>query len=281
MNGSSSVIRNYSVAVFFGIVFAYSWFIWIGGYALPGTEIGVDAVSQLWSVPAAWGLLIAPVLVLRATNGNVQAWAAQAGKWRVKPQWYVAALGLPVLLNAASAVILVPIGVTIRFAPPQIGEYIFNFLLVLLLAGGLEEFGWRGFALPRLQGTYGALGASLIIGIVWSTWHLPLYVLGDVQSYIPLVLFSLQTIPEAIFLTWLYNNTGGSVLLCMLFHTVSNITTLFIVGATLQLAGGGGVNLTQITGPVVWWFAALVVLGVYGRRHLARTSKFDPAVIKS
>ena len=278
MSSSPSTIRNHPVAVFFVIVFAYSWFVWIGGYALQGTEIGADAVSQLWSVPAAWGPLIVAALVLRVTEGNLRAWAAQAAKWRVGLRWYLVALGLPVLLGVASIVVLIPVGVTVRFAPPQIGEYVFNFLLVLLLAGGLEEFGWRGFALPRLQSTYSALGASLIIGVVWSTWHLPLYILNEPQSYIPLILFFLQTVPEAILLTWLYNNTGGSVLLCMLFHTVGNVTNPFTVGATFQLPSGGGVNLSQITEPIVWWLAAFVVLGLYGRRYLTRTPQSNSAV---
>lgn len=277
MSNSTSVIRNHSVVVFFVIVFAYSWFVWIGGYALPGTEVG-DNVSQLWSVPGSWGPLIAAALVLRATGGDLRAWAAQAGKWRVKPRWYLVALGLPVLLKEAAALVLVSVGVTVRLAPPQAGSYIFNFLLVLLLAGGLEEFGWRGFALPRLQMNYSALSASLVIGVVWATWHLPIYLMNDPQSYIPFLFSLLRIVPEAILLTWLYNSTNGSVLLCMLFHATYNVTNVFAVGATFQIPGGGELNLSQITEPVVWWLAALVVIVVYGGRYLARTPKHNPAV---
>ena len=280
MNDRLSIIRNHSVAVFFVIVFAYTWSVWVGGYLLPGTEVGAD-VSQLWSVPGAWGPLIAAILVLRVSKSDVRAWAAQAVKWRIKPRWYLVALGLPILLKQASVVVLILVGVTVRFSPPtSIVGYILNFLLVMLLAGGLEEFGWRGFALPKLQTTYSALGASLIIGVVWATWHLPMYVMNDPQSYIPFFLSLLRVVPEAILLTWLYNNTGGSVLLCMLFHAVYNVTNLFAVGATFQLPGGGELYLPQIIEPVVWWLAVLVVVSVYGGRYLARTPKSDLATIE-
>lgn len=281
MSNSASVIRNHPVVAFFIIAFACTWLVWIGGYALPGTEVGAD-VSQLWSVPGAWGPLIAAVLVLRITKGDLRAWASQAGRWRIKPRWYLVALGLPVLLKEIPVIVLASVGVTVGFAPPpSIGGYILSFLLSGIIAGGIEEFGWRGFSLPKLQTAHGALGASLIIGIVWAIWHLPIYVMNGPQSYIPFFLSLLRIVPEAILLTWLYNSTGGSVLLCMLFHAVYNVTNLFTVGAAFQLPGGGELYLPLIIEPVVWWLAVLVVISVYGGRHLARVSRPDQAIIES
>jgi uncharacterized protein len=76
-----------------------------------------------------------------------------------------------------------------------------------VLGGGLEEPGWRGFALPHLQRRYTPMVATLILGLLWGVWHVPLY--GPLGFVVPLVL--------AFFYTWLYNRTG-SVLLCILLH---------------------------------------------------------------
>jgi membrane protease YdiL (CAAX protease family) len=79
-------------------------------------------------------------------------------------------------------------------------------LLVVTIGGGFEEPGWRGFALPRLQLRHSPIRATLILGLVWGIWHIPLYGLGFVGP-----------ICFVFFYTWLYNRTG-SILLCILLH---------------------------------------------------------------
>ena len=85
--------------------------------------------------------------------------------------------------------------------------YLQTLLLTAVIFGGQEEPGWRGFALPRLQQRHAPLVATLILGLGWGIWHIPLY--GPAGFVVPLVL--------AFYYTWLYNKTR-SVLLCILLH---------------------------------------------------------------
>lgn len=87
-----------------------------------------------------------------------------------------------------------------------------------------EEFGWRGYALPRLQARSGALPASLVIGAVWSVWHLPLFFMpGEGEFHVPFIVFLVETgIGWSVLMTWLYNRSGGALLTALLFHGAGN-----------------------------------------------------------
>jgi membrane protease YdiL (CAAX protease family) len=123
-------------------------------------------------------------------------------------RYYAYALGLPASLFAIVNLELALAGqdVDLSLLGERLPAYLGTFLLVVTIGGGFEEPGWRGFALPRLQARHTPLKATLILGLVWGGWHLPLYGLGAVGP----LLF-------VFFYTWLYNRTG-SVLLCILLH---------------------------------------------------------------
>lgn len=84
-----------------------------------------------------------------------------------------------------------------------------------------EEVGWRGFALPRLQTKLSPFAASLIIALIWSLWHLPLWI-GNPDE-IPFLYHLLSFIPSSIFLTWIYNRTYGSILAVGIAHVMNNV----------------------------------------------------------
>jgi membrane protease YdiL (CAAX protease family) len=87
-----------------------------------------------------------------------------------------------------------------------------------------EEFGWRGYALPRLQQRYSALMASLILGFVWGFWHFPGYLIGvGVPLAMPLLVFLLWVILITILMTWVYTRTQ-SILLAIIMHAAANAT---------------------------------------------------------
>lgn len=98
------------------------------------------------------------------------------------------------------------------------------FLQILFNGGALgEEFGWRGFALERLQTHYGPIKATLILGVIWSFWHLPLFfMLNTVQSHLPIWEFMLQNTLLAYFYTLVFNRTEGNMVLMILLHAVMN-----------------------------------------------------------
>ena len=81
-----------------------------------------------------------------------------------------------------------------------------------------EEFGWRGYALPRLQARYSPLIATLIVGGVASFWHLPKYLTVGDPNILPFWFFTLHTTMTAVFFTWILNRTKGSLLPVILLH---------------------------------------------------------------
>ena len=115
----------------------------------------------------------------------------------------------------------------------QAGEYlIVDFLSMLgtilfsLFYGPIaEELGWRGFALPRLQSKHTALVSGLILGVILTRWHIPLFfVTGATQMSIPFQIYMVLALTITIYLTWLYNNTHGSLIITVLGHFTYNLT---------------------------------------------------------
>ena len=93
---------------------------------------------------------------------------------------------------------------------------------VMIFGGGLEEIGWRGFLLPKLLEKFSPFKSSLIIGIIWSLWHLPLwFVVGTPQQHTSFIPFALSCIASSFVLTYIYIETN-SIWLCILFHALDN-----------------------------------------------------------
>ncbi|HEX5941761.1 MAG TPA: CPBP family intramembrane glutamic endopeptidase [Anaerolineales bacterium] len=150
--------------------------------------------------------------------------------------WVPFALGLwPLLVLTANAIARL-VGLPVPPNPTR-PDVAFPFLLIesffwaFMFGGALnEEAGWRGFALPRLQGRFSPMISSIIIGAFWGLWHAPLHMM-DVGMYggNPWgALIRIMDIPRAILFTWLYNRTKGNLLIVMFFHAAINTTSYFL-----------------------------------------------------
>ena len=141
------------------------------------------------------------------------------------------------------------------------------FPLTLLIGGPLgEEIGWRGYALPRLQARRSALSASLIIGVIWALWHLPLWLTGAPGRTPSLyAAFVVSVIALSVILTWVYNSSGGSLLVVVLIHATVNLPMTLSID---QLGSRATVPLLLYFGLLV--VAAIVVVIVAGPKHLSR-----------
>lgn len=169
---------------------------------------------------------VAPSLVALALAGveggrsGIGRLLGQAGRWRFGPGWYALALLLAPLIALVALALSALLGGP---APAVRLDY-----LVPVAAVG-EELGWRGYALPRLQGRIGPLPASLVIGVVWAAWHLP-YFADPAVHPLPFALgfplFAAVLVAESVLATWLYNSTGGSVLATMLFHESIHVASV-------------------------------------------------------
>jgi membrane protease YdiL (CAAX protease family) len=155
------------------------------------------------------GPMAAAAFVTHRTGGSIRSWLAPALRWRVPGRWWAYALGLPALLYAVVSLVLQAMGSPVDWSLvlSRAPDYAAGFLFVLVLGGAMEEPGWRGFGLPHLLQTRTPLRATLLLGLVWGVWHVPVY--GPLGFVVPMVL--------AFFYTYLWARTG-SVLLCILLH---------------------------------------------------------------
>lgn len=260
----SGLIQQHPLASFFVLSYAISWLLWLP-LAGAGSLTGLGFVMQLLGslVPSAVAIVLIAVLHGKAGVGKL---LRRLLMWRVGVGWYVAVVLVSALMLGA-----VGLSVLLGGDAPDVAVTIPGvvFLLVLSIfpgsAGG-EEIGWRGFALPHLQRPRSALAASLVLGVAWGVWHLPLFLIG--QDFRPLSLFApfaLAVVVLSVFYTWMYNGTGGSLLIVVLFHAASNLPltvvleplkgqvlqpfliydALLILAATVLVAATGPANLSR------------------------------------
>ena len=157
-------------------------------------------------------------------------------RWKVGLIWYFAAL-LFIIAPLGAGILYVIFGGEAPGIDPNLTVQIFVFLVIFgMFSGPLsEETGWRGFALPRLESKYSALVSSLILGILWTFWHLPLYFIpGSSQSGIPFPIYMILVVSITIIMTWAYNNTNGSLIITVLIHFCFNFGSTLVV-STLGL----------------------------------------------
>jgi uncharacterized protein len=148
------------------------------------------------------------------------------------PLWLVGALadtqllpGLPLSAVMVLALAYVAMrALELPLPPPALSIAIVPTLFLLFFVAGMaEELGWSGYALDPLQNRWGALPASLIIGLVWAAWHVvPLLQVGRAPGWI--AWWTVGTVATRVLHTWLYNNTGKSVFGAALFHAMTNVS---------------------------------------------------------
>ncbi|HRQ42440.1 MAG TPA: type II CAAX endopeptidase family protein [Chloroflexota bacterium] len=256
------LIKRYPIAAYFTLAFAFTWIILapavLAAQGMISLSLSATVLITLATLGPAVGALI--VTAVASGRGGVKALLAQAGRWRVKPIWYVVALLGPALIMLAAFLLWRLLGGPPLATPPANAWFSIPILIVVLLIPALfEEIGWRGFALPRLQARYGPLPASLILGVAWAIWHAPIWFIPEAGfNTLPFLVFALFTIAMSILFTWLYNGTGGSVLLPALAHAAINAMPLpWNTAVYLLPEGARGMHL-QI--PVTMVLVALALL---------------------
>lgn len=205
--------------------------------------------------------------------------------WRVGISWYLLVLlGVPTLLLLPY---LIQPGAFAAFRLPELSfwpTYLIVYLSTLVFGGPLgEEGGWRGFALPRLEQHSGPLVGTLLLGVLWGLWHLPLFLLvpgyngagtGFVAILIPFVAFVISVIGMTVIFTWVFNNTRGSLLLAILLHASINAAAGML---PLLFPSLVGTLLFALSRLLVWVVVAvLIIAATRGRlsyqRYLRETA---------
>ena len=261
MKRITSIVKHYPLGTFFGLTIALSW-----AAMAPWLRGGGEDIPWFTFGPLLTALIVTALISGRA---GLKGLLGRQLEWRVGIGWYAVALGLPLALELATVALNVALGAhTPAWERMSAWSSILGTVaLYTVLSGPLgEELGWRGFALPRLLGRfanhpYGALAASLILGVIHAAWHLPLFLVGemDVPSF-------LGTIVGAVLVTWLFQHTRGSVLLAVLFHAANQNSGRFLS----PLFAGADATQQHWLKLIVWAAAAIAIVFVAGPARLAR-----------
>jgi uncharacterized protein len=260
------VLARHPLVFFFLLTFVLSWG-W--GWLWQALQLPVPLIYVRTAGPT-----IAAFVVLAIISGRpgVLSLLRSYVHWRVGVPWYLLTLiGVPVLMFLSFVV--VP-GALADFVAPDwsfIPLYVSGFAFSVFLAGGplLEEGGWRGFALPRLQRLHGPLVGTLILGVLWGLWHLPAYFgplsltgpdATSLSTGIAFVEYLIGVTGFSFVMTWVFNNTGGSVLMAILLHAAFDVAGVFaaLFPSTKADISPGSVGTLGIA--IVYSIAALVII---------------------
>src|SRR5918994_2051755 len=210
-----SLVKRHPIITFFVLTYAIGW-----------------GCIPFWTFQAG-SPFIAALIVIPLTQGwtGLRALGSRMIRWRVRWYWYAAAIGLPLCV----VMLVVGLNVTLGASAPSLAfGSVSTILLVFAVRlvdpgdGALgEEPGWRGFALPGLQSTLSPVVSTFILGVLVTGWHVPILFLeeGSLQPSI-LVGYLLGSFAVTFWYTWLFNRTGGSVLMTLVSHAAQGTITI-------------------------------------------------------
>jgi uncharacterized protein len=245
-----SAVRRHPIITFFVLTYALTW-----GF-LP---LGIFGTT---------GPLIAALIVISITHGlsGLRDLGSRMIRWRVGWIWWALAIGLPLAVHLLTVGLNVGLGAPApslsQFSPLSGLIVVFAVRLIDPLDGPMgEEPGWRGFALPRLQAERSPLSATLILAVLVTLWHLPLWVLPQFGASPNLILGDiLGTVGVTLWYTWLFNHTGGSVLMTIVAHATEGT----IQTEAFWSAGAAAARMSLLYGVV--WLAVAIGLVIFDRQ---------------
>jgi len=261
-----SWVKRHPIITFFVLTFVLSW------WTIPLYIVGLSP-SPLFPGP-----LLAALIVIPITQGwaGLKELGSRMIRWRVRWYWYAVALGIPLTIAAVAWALNVALGApapSLATLPPLTAVLmVFGIKLINPLNGPMgEEPGWRGVALPGLQGSgYSPLVATLILAPLVALWHVPLVFAHQIP---PVGL--LGPIAFAFVATWVFNHTGGSVFMTLVMHAAEG-TLAMLAGAVFVSAA-----LAQLSWVyVAVWFVVAIGLVIFDwkswRRPAAAGSTTPP-----
>lgn len=244
MNIIPSFVTRQPVALFGSLTFLLTF----ATYLLPLSRAVLPFLIVLLPTLIAIGLT-----AISEGGAGVRLLLDKLGQWRVSLKWLVIALGLALLMRLAISVLALSLGLipAIQVRPLPL-EQLLALAVIVTIAALLEEVGWRGYALPKLLAQYSALTASLIIGIVWGSLHLALLLPGMMNAGAPALPTVLAVACVSVLTTWLYVNTGGNLILVIIFHAAQNFFVIV----------NEGISFTAVAWLMVGVYLALALVVV-------------------
>ena len=253
------------LVLFFVIAFGLAWILMSLPVAQNYGLLAEDLPLELLLIIGSWVPNIAAFIVIGFVikrKGGIKNLLLGWTKWNMHPAWYLLALS-PVLFGF----IVIGLYSMIYGYSPSTGLFsepveFLGLLVLITITGAMgEELGWRGFALPRLQSKMSAFQASVILGILWSLWHLPLWFAGLGFETIPFWAYMVIGISFSILITAACNSTNGSLVAASLFHLFLNVSVNMIDNKALPLLSA------------VFVLAAVITIALLGKEKLSKVKK--------
>jgi membrane protease YdiL (CAAX protease family) len=229
--------------LYFILALGWSWLFWLP-VAFTGIDISGSSGKVLFII-GIFGPAVSGIFLTYLTGDQQERreyWNRLTSFTRIRPGWYA----IIILIAPVCSVLAILTGFMIKGNKPSLDtamsyvnhpSTIIPFAVVTMIYGPLpEELGWRGYALDRLQKKWSALASSLVLGVIWAVWHMPIFFMrGSLLSEV-LPLWSTQfwvsmgpgILATAVVMTWIYNNTQCSTLAAILFHFMMNFTIEFL-----------------------------------------------------
>lgn len=286
------IINRFAVPLFILLAYGWSWGCWL--FVARILEVyqdvlqGVPTILTVSAIPlpirigfaiasltATFGPAISGIILTVAIGGKtgLREFFGRIAKWRVGIRYYLAAFLIPPAMLILRFGLIILLGGKLQ---TSISTYSFwvalgMFINYFVIAGGQEELGWRGFAQPKLQEKFSLAFMSLVIGVLWFFWHLPLYLwVPDVPQHGQSLLFGLLAqICFCFTFTWIYSRTQ-SILMPMLLHATINFLHSLL---TVSVSGSQS--------ELISWIALIVpyfVLGVWLIWRDGSRNKSEPSL---
>jgi membrane protease YdiL (CAAX protease family) len=278
-----------NLLVFFLITFGWSWLLWLPSVVITLTNneslmywvydvdmspgLGLIAIGGILST---FGPLVAALTLTGFIEGREGLRVFWRRFWDVRLPgiWLPVSFLLPIFLIVIPRFVVIPLGYPLQLVwlsqPVLVLGWLFN---NFTRSGGIsEEFGWRGYALPRLQARWNALVSSIILGVIWTAWHLPLwFIAGSSQQADSFWLFLANLVLLSILYTWIFNNGKGSILVAVVFHAMYNTTAQMFPG-----------SLPNLFYWILLGLIVVLILIIYGPKNLVRrTSASDKPALET
>lgn len=278
-----SFLVRYPVLSYYLMSCAFFWTLLILFGAIVVGALHVDPSAQPWTVwivtiIGSWMPSLSAAIVVRATQGPeaVAGLFARLVRFKLPTRWYLASL-IPLGVVALAVLGYRLSGGASEGSTPLTFTVWFNLLVINLLSGATgEEPGWRGLALPRLLERYSPLKAGLVLGLMWSFWHLGLWLVASGYTgttlLVYILVFTVTIVAENLLMVWIYQQVPDSLVPMVLTHFSFNFGSMLVfpgalgLGARLPLFGwlAGAFVLVAV---IVW-----VLQAKQPARYAARTS---------
>ncbi|WP_158294464.1 MULTISPECIES: CPBP family intramembrane glutamic endopeptidase [Halorubrum] len=245
----------------------YSGLVFAGLYGMFGSDIPSPGGPILY----AWAPMIAAGVTVWLLGESVRDWLGQLRNLRAGIHWYLIGIAIMMLGTEAETIVAALSGADVAVPYAPAGQYLLTFAVTLFLAGALEELGWRGFLQPRLQQRFSALRASVVIGVVWGLWHVPMILTGT-GGFTVFWEYMLNIIAMSVILGWLYNNTGGALPAVMIAHASHNMPRIG------DAAGDVPAVFDILSGDTVLYLLCALIIALYAGSQTLTQDGTLPAV---